>query len=406
MSRCSSLTLFLLCSLASAQGAIVVDHNCTDLTQVPAQWIQAAKSQLHIAYGHTSHGSQVTTGMTGLISFTGGCGGPQFDWNHGGTGGALDLHDYAMGGDVGYYPDWVNNTNSYLQDPNHAGVNVIMWSWCGQHATYSQQDMIDRYLTPMAQLEQTYPQVTFVYMTGHLEYGSRAVANARNQQIRDYCHANGKVLFDFADIESYNPEGRYYAYAEANCDYFQPGTANVIGNWASEWQNSHVQGVDWYLCQSEHSEPLNANRKAYAIWWLWARLAGWSGLTELGVDRDVMSWSAGGTSNFQLDAGAAHAGAVYVLVGSLSGTGPGTPLNGSAVLPLNFDPFSTFVVRNLNGGGLSNFVGFFDANGRAGASLTFPMLPAGAEVFTMHFAYALFPGLDFASNAVSVRIIP
>jgi len=35
--------------------------------------------------------------------------------------------------------------------------------------------------------------------------------------------------------------------------------------------------VDWYRCGSAHSQPLNANRKAYAAWWLWARLAGWNG---------------------------------------------------------------------------------------------------------------------------------
>jgi hypothetical protein len=33
--------------------------------------------------------------------------------------------------------------------------------------------------------------------------------------------------------------------------------------------------VDWYSCSSAHSEPLNANRKACAAWWLFARLAGW-----------------------------------------------------------------------------------------------------------------------------------
>ena len=33
--------------------------------------------------------------------------------------------------------------------------------------------------------------------------------------------------------------------------------------------------VDWYKCSSAHSQPLNANLKAYAAWWLWARLVGW-----------------------------------------------------------------------------------------------------------------------------------
>ncbi|TET83275.1 MAG: PKD domain-containing protein, partial [Desulfobacteraceae bacterium] len=49
-----------------------------------------------------------------------------------------------------------------------------------------------------------------------------------------------------------------------------------MGNWAIEWQNSHTEDVDWYDCTSAHSQPLNANRKAYAAWWLWARLAGWN----------------------------------------------------------------------------------------------------------------------------------
>jgi len=31
------------------------------------------------------------------------------------------------------------------------------------------------------------------------------------------------------------------------------------------------------MCGSAHSEPLNANLKAYASWCLFARLAGWDG---------------------------------------------------------------------------------------------------------------------------------
>ena len=93
-----------------ASAAMIINHMCTDLTKVPQNWIQTAKSTLHIAYGHTSHGSQVTDGMTGLVEFINN-GGLElsyphdlFAWNSGGAGGALDLHDYAMEGDVGYYP--------------------------------------------------------------------------------------------------------------------------------------------------------------------------------------------------------------------------------------------------------------------------------------------------------------
>ncbi len=262
--------------------AIIVDHNYTDITTLSESRINQAKSALHIAYGHTSHGSQVTTGMTGLVAFANGGGKGMsystdiFAWNNGGTGGALDLHDYAMGGDVGYYPQWVDNTISYLGTVNEDGrgsnnpdVNVIIWSWCGQASSRTEETMISTYLDPMTTLESTYTGVTFVYMTGHSD-GSGLTGNLhlRNQQIRNYCIANNKVLYDFYDIECYDPDGDYFGDKNVDdaCNY-------TGGNWATEWQNSHTEGVDWYNCSSAHSQPLNANRKAYAAWWLWVLIA-------------------------------------------------------------------------------------------------------------------------------------
>jgi hypothetical protein len=140
--------------------------------------------------------------------------------------------------------------------------------------------MIDNYLAPMTQLESDYPNVKFVYMTGHLDgSGSTGNLNVRNQQIRNYCQTNNKVLFDFADIESYDPDGlvNYMELgANDNCDYDSSGNSR---NWAIRWQNTHTENVDWYSCSAAHSQPLNGNRKAYAAWWLWARLTGWSGTT-------------------------------------------------------------------------------------------------------------------------------
>ncbi len=60
----------------------------------------------------------------------------------------------------------------------------------------------------MNQLETDYPDVTFVYMTGHLNgTGPEGNVNTRNNQIRNFCIENHKVLYDFADIESYDPDG-------------------------------------------------------------------------------------------------------------------------------------------------------------------------------------------------------
>ena len=91
----------LLPPIVATQTTTIINHLCTNLSNIPTPWIDSTKSKLHIAYGHTSHGSQLTDGMSGLMSWKGN----QYAWNNGGTGGALDLHDYAMDGDVGYYPD-------------------------------------------------------------------------------------------------------------------------------------------------------------------------------------------------------------------------------------------------------------------------------------------------------------
>jgi len=273
--------LFLYTGFVSA-APLIINHASTDITKVPESAILQARNRLHIAYGHTSHGSQITEGMDGLIGFANGGGrglslpDDIFVWNDGGYDGALDLHDYAMDGDVGYYPEWVNETRSYLNNPAHADVNVIMWSWCGQvDDKYAAGTLESEYLTPMSQLENDYPGVTFVYMTGHVDHWDDANNKAANQVIRDFCTGHDKVLYDFADIESYDPDGTWFEFPNDNCDYYASEDGPKLGNWAREWQDSHTENTDWYECGSQHSEPLNANQKAYAAWWMFARLAGW-----------------------------------------------------------------------------------------------------------------------------------
>lgn len=275
---------------AASAAPLVIDHRSTDITRIPQSAIEQAAADLHIAYGHTSHGTQLVTGMRGLVTFANGGGlglalpVDIFEFNSGGTGGALDLRDTPFAGaeDLGN-PDWTawaEATRDYL-DAN-ADVNVVIWSWCGQVSIATEND-INTYLRLMSELERDYPAVKFVYMTGHLDgTGQTGNLNVRNRQIRDYCTANDKILYDFADIESYDPDAEtYYMPLLANdaCLYDSDGDGtlddDLDANWAVAWQDRHTLDVDWYECKSAHSQPLNANRKAYAAWWLWAELAGW-----------------------------------------------------------------------------------------------------------------------------------
>ena len=260
---------------------IVIDHTSTNIYSIPNEFITTAKQNLIIAYGHTSHGSQITSGMDELDQFMTGKGYDKgfFDYSRDGQNNTLQLRDspFENAYDLGN-PDrseWATASRNYLN--NNPEVNVILWSWCGQ-VSWASTSEIDEYLSLMNQLETDFPDVQFVYITGHLDgSGEEGQLNKNNNRIREYCLKNNKILYDFADIESYDPNGEtnyMKLFANDNCDYVT--TENGNRNWAIDWQESHTEGVYWFQCSAAHSQALVGNLKAYSAWWLFARLAGWT----------------------------------------------------------------------------------------------------------------------------------
>ena len=128
---------------------------------------------------------------------------------------------------------------------------------------------------------------------------------------------------------------------------------------------------------------------------------------SLHVDVSTISESTGGAVNFTLNVGTANANRNYILLGSVTGTEPGTSLPvGQATLPLNWDIFTSLVIDLINTPVFSNFLGKLNGNGSATATFdTIAPLP-GTAGLNIHFAYALNNPWNFASNPVGIEIVP
>jgi len=133
----------------------------------------------------------------------------------------------------------------------------------------------------------------------------------------------------------------------------------------------------------------------------------------LSADKATLSLSAGGSVAFTLEAGVELASKRYFLVGTSSGTQPGTLVNGLS-LPLNIagDPWFLYTLSAANTSILTGTLGILDGQGSASSSLNLPpqSIPSAAGM-TFHHAYAVIElsgGVQVVgvSNAVPLDLLP
>ena len=109
------------------------------LRSIPEEYINKVRSEFVIAYQHTSHGTHVSRGVFGLQDYKDGDD-ALFAISSSHEAGKFEFRDYALSS---YAPAGINGsdlsinetafiqtTRNYLDAPENANANVVMWSWC------------------------------------------------------------------------------------------------------------------------------------------------------------------------------------------------------------------------------------------------------------------------------------
>ncbi len=269
------LVMFIVTTAYSWNTSLIIDYTCTDLSQIPVEWIDSVQVNLRLHYAHTSHGGQLTTGLSRIETADATYSVARQSSNLPTEASAFCIFD-GQEGDTYITPDEYWGTTAGMDDTrdvlnNNPTINISMWSWCCQLTGYSEAQ-VNAYLDSITSLETEFPNVIFIYMTCNSQATGGGGYNRylRNQQIRQYCNANNKVLFDFGDLDSwwFNPDSSKW---EHNTYEYNDSTVPV--------EHTHFNGNE-----AGHTTYESCEQKGKTVWWMMAKLAGWSDSVAVAED--------------------------------------------------------------------------------------------------------------------------
>jgi len=115
----------------------------------------------------------------------------------------------------------------------------------------------------------------------------------------------------------------------------------------------------------------------------------------------------GGQINFVLNADTVNANRNYIILGTASGTSPGTQLPGGMVtIPINFDYFTKIQLALIGSPAFVNFLGKLDSLGQGKAQFNTDRISSTYVGMVLNFAYALNKPWNYVSNPIGIVIDP
>lgn len=281
--------------------AIVVDHTSVELfDQIPDEYVEAAAA-LRMLYIDRSVGQNIHEALDCLSAATGeeapnhcrrsehnvadySVDPSELDWSHPGGYDRSNWHFFTWEGDCARWSqkvdcfiaivnpliaqyDVVSFQYSYLAVVEESDIAAQPGGYFADNPTYS--DVYDQ-----EAYEAQHPDTVFIYWTTSLARSiGTHVAAEFNDQMRQYAIANGKPLFDVADILAHTPDGQ-------SCYDNRDGVAYLEENHPDDGQDLPA------ICQEYTTETDGGHlgrvsagkiRVAKAFWVLMARIAGWDG---------------------------------------------------------------------------------------------------------------------------------